>query len=166
MDLAHRSFSYPLAYAAIILPLSIMRWLQFSKFNNHYNVPAAATLFSSTLLNLSGAINVLLFLVFKPGLLLFSRPDQLTQPDHELVQVVPVGNGSGIFTDPPNIHHSPEPTTTVLADDLEGTGLTCANHKQTLDEIVYDRKVPYEPKAQFFGNDSDHLGILSKAWGN
>ena len=143
-----------------------MRWLQFSKLNRHYNVPAAATLFSSTLLNLSGAINVLLFLVFKPGLLLFSRPDQLTQPDHELVEVVPVGNGSGIFTDPPSIQHGPEPTTTVLADDSEGTGLSRFNPKRTLNGMVHDRKVPYKPKAQFFDNDSDHLGILSKAWGN
>jgi hypothetical protein len=31
--------------------------------------------------------------------------------------------------------------------------------------LVNFRKVPYKPKAQFFGNDSD-LGILSKAWGN
>ena len=131
-----RSFSYPLAYSFVVLPTSITRWLQFSKFNNHHNVPSAATFFGAILFNLSGAINVLLFLVFKSELLLFSRPSQLMEPDHELVEVVPVGNGPGTFTDLPNIHPSPEPTTAVLADDLEGTGLSRVNSRRTLDEII------------------------------
>ena len=135
MDPTHRSLSYPLAYSIVILPTSITRWLQFS----NKNVPSAATFFGVILFNLSGAINVLLFLVFKPELLLFSRPEQLTQPDHDFVQVVPVGNGPngpGFFTDLPNIQPSPEPTTAVLADDLEGRGLSRVNSRRTLDEII------------------------------
>ena len=136
MDPTDRSFSYPLAYSVVILATSITRWLQFSKFNDHHSVPSAATFFGVILFNLSGAINVLLFLIFKPELLLFSRPDKLTQPDHELVQVVPAGNCSGVFMDGQNIQHSPEPTTEVLVDGSEGTGLSQVNSRRTLNDIV------------------------------
>jgi len=123
---------YPIAYSVIVLPLSVTRWLQFSKFNNHHHVPSAATFFGVILFNLSGAINVLLFLIFKPGLLLFPRPDQLRQPDHELVSV---GNGSKIFMDTTNFQHSPEPTTMVLAADSEGARLSRVNSKRSVDEV-------------------------------
>ena len=132
MDPTHRSLSYPLAYSFVVLPTSITRWLEFS----NKNVPSAATFFGVILFNLSGAINVLLFLIFKPELLLFSRPDQLTQPDHELVQVVSAGNDSGILMDAQNIQHSPESTTKVLAGDSDGTGLSRVNSKRTLDDII------------------------------
>jgi hypothetical protein len=51
--------------------------------------------------NLSGAINVLLFLIARPQLLLFPRPEKLGGPEIELG---PHGNGAQ------------EPTTTSLAD--------------------------------------------------
>ena len=35
----------------------------------------------------------------------------------------------------PNIQHSPEPTTTALADGLKGTGLSRISSKRTLVEI-------------------------------
>ncbi|KAF8502188.1 hypothetical protein F5888DRAFT_1176383 [Russula emetica] len=57
---------YPLAYSLIVLPITISRWLLFT----HHHVSSAATFFGITVFYLSGAINVLLFLVIKPELLL------------------------------------------------------------------------------------------------
>ena len=68
----YRSSSYPIAYSFVVLPLSVARWLQFS---NHIHVPSAATFFGVSMFNLSGAVNVLLFLIVRPELLLFTRPE-------------------------------------------------------------------------------------------
>jgi hypothetical protein len=70
---ALRMLLYPLAYALMIIPLSVSRWLEFE--NSNRKVPSAATYFAATLFNLSGAINVLLFLIFRSPLLLFSPPE-------------------------------------------------------------------------------------------
>jgi len=43
----------------------------------HHNVPLAAIFFGVSMFNLSGAINVLLFLIIRPRLLLFPRPKEL-----------------------------------------------------------------------------------------
>jgi hypothetical protein len=105
---------YPLAYSLTVLPLSVSRWLEFSG----HNVSSAATFFGVVMFNLSGAINVVLFLVFKPQLLLFPRPDELGQPE---IALVPQGNNnSAIFTDTGKFQHSPEPTTAALADEAAG----------------------------------------------
>ncbi|KAI0276620.1 hypothetical protein BGY98DRAFT_934920 [Russula aff. rugulosa BPL654] len=71
---------YPLAYSLVVLPLSIARWLQFS----HHHVSPAVTFFASSMFHLSGAINVLLFLITRPELLLFPRPRQLDEQEVEL----------------------------------------------------------------------------------
>ncbi|KAI0266783.1 hypothetical protein BC834DRAFT_113145 [Gloeopeniophorella convolvens] len=63
--------AYPIAYSFIVLPLSIARWLLF----NHRDVPSAATFFANYIFNLSGAINVLLFITIRPQLLLFTPPE-------------------------------------------------------------------------------------------
>ena len=94
----------------MVLPLSISRWLLFG---NH-RVPSAATFFSVIMFNLSGAINVLLFLVVRPQLLLFPRPEGFAEPDMELA---PQGTGSAIFSDVAKFQHSPEPTSAALAAD-------------------------------------------------
>ncbi|KAF8274447.1 hypothetical protein EI94DRAFT_1713445 [Lactarius quietus] len=62
---------YPLAYSLMVLPLSITRWSLF----NDRKVSSAATFFGVALFNLSGALNVLLFLIVRPQLLLFSSPE-------------------------------------------------------------------------------------------
>jgi hypothetical protein len=46
--------------------------------------------------NLSGAINVVLFLIARPRLLLFPRPKELAEPEIELARQ---GTGSAIFSD-------------------------------------------------------------------
>jgi hypothetical protein len=99
----HRSFSYPLSYALIVLPVTISRWLEF----RGHNVSSAATFFGVIMFNLSGAINVLLFLIFKPQLLLFPRPDELPHPEIELETA--------------KSEHGSEPTTAGLADEGAGS---------------------------------------------
>jgi len=71
---------YPLTYSVIILPNSLTWWLYFA----HHNIPSAAVLFSSTMFHLSGVINVFLFLIIRPQLLLFPRPSELRVDEQEI----------------------------------------------------------------------------------
>jgi hypothetical protein len=64
--------------------------------------------------NLSGAINVLLFLIARPKLLLFPRPGELAEPDLELTSQ---GTSPAIFSDMTTFQHSPEPTSVALLVD-------------------------------------------------
>jgi hypothetical protein len=68
---------YPLAYSLEVLPISIARW----SLNSHKNVASATIFFGETVYNLSGAINVLLFLIVRPQLLLFPRPEDFNEPE-------------------------------------------------------------------------------------
>jgi len=72
----------PLAYSFAVLPLSIARWSQY----NHKGVPSesVALFFGLTLFNLSGAIDVLLFLIIRPQLLLFAPPEHTARPEVQL----------------------------------------------------------------------------------
>ena len=107
---AHKLPSYPIAYAIVVLPVSIARW---SSFKNE-NVPSAATFFSVVVFNLSGAINVLLLLV-RPELLLFPRPPKKSNEPEE----APSTTGSAKVTDTAIYNHSPQPTGMALVDDEE-----------------------------------------------
>lgn len=102
---------YPLAYSLVVIPLSVSRWLLFS----HKNVPSAATFFGIIMFNLSGAINVLLFLIVRPHLLLFTSPEELGEPNLELANL---NTGSVTFPDMANYEHSPQPTGTGVLDDV------------------------------------------------
>ncbi|KAH9083443.1 hypothetical protein EDB83DRAFT_2309432 [Lactarius deliciosus] len=105
--------SYPLAYSFVVLPVSIARWLVFS----NKKVPSAAAFFAVSMFNLSGAINVLLFLIVRPGLLLFSPPEEFGEP--EGAEVEDPTTGSTMFPDTPKYSHSPQPTGMSLADDAD-----------------------------------------------
>jgi hypothetical protein len=65
---------------------------------------------------LSGAINVLLFLIIRPRLLLFPRPEGLAEPEMELAPP-PQGAGPAGFSDVAKFQHSPEPTSAALGDE-------------------------------------------------
>ena len=106
---AHKLLSYPLAYSLMVLPVSIARWSLF----NHKEVSSAATFFSVSIFNLSGAINVLLFLIVRPQLLLFSPPEE-----SEEVELGPT-TGSAIFPDTAKYNQSPQPAGMALVDDAE-----------------------------------------------
>jgi hypothetical protein len=62
---------------------------------------------------LSGAINVLLFLIIRPRLLLFPRPEGLAEPEVELAPP-PQGTDPANFSDTEKSQHSPEPTSAAL----------------------------------------------------
>ncbi|KAF8502202.1 hypothetical protein F5888DRAFT_1608129 [Russula emetica] len=121
---------YPLAYCLIILPLTISRCLQFG----HHNVPSAATFFGVTVFYLSGAINALLFLIIRPELLLFPRPEELAEPEIELA---PQGTSPARFSDAEKFQHSPEPTSAALGDEdlKEGATPYHINSRRISDDI-------------------------------
>jgi hypothetical protein len=62
--------------------------------------------FANSMFYLSGAINVLLFLIIRPKLLL-RRPKDLDREED---------TGSVIISDTPRFQHSPEPTSAALED--------------------------------------------------
>ena len=106
----YRPSSYPLAYTLIVLPVTISRGLLFSK----HHVPSAVTFFGASIFYLSGATNVVLFLIIRPGLLLFPRPRQLDEP--EIPLTIQDDTGVTNFPDTAEFQHSPEPTSAVLKD--------------------------------------------------
>jgi hypothetical protein len=108
VNAAHKLPSYPLAYSLAVVPLSVSRWLLFS----HKNVPSAAILFGGMMFNLSGAINVLLFLIVRPHLLLFTPPEELD------VELANLNTGSAMFPDVVKYEQSPQPTGTGVMDDV------------------------------------------------
>jgi hypothetical protein len=64
---------------------------------------------------LSGAINVLLFLTIRPGVLLFPRPEELPVVEQEM-ELAPEGTGPAIISDTARFQHSPEPASAPLGD--------------------------------------------------
>lgn len=131
MDSAHGSSSYPLAYCLVVLPLSVTRW---RSFDVHHHVSSAGIFFGVTMYNLSGAINVLLFLAVRPQLLLFPRPDELPEQEMELA---PQSAGSTMFADPAKLQHSPEPTSAALGDEdfRSSAGVPRASSSRLSDDI-------------------------------
>ncbi|KAH9978625.1 hypothetical protein BGW80DRAFT_1455397 [Lactifluus volemus] len=108
---ALRLLFYPLSYSLVILTLSLARWTLYKDTD----VPSAATFFGVSMLNLSGAINVLLLLVVRPRLLLFVPPAKLytvgTRVESSRPATAPsISNGS-------KDDQSLSPT---VIDDLEG----------------------------------------------
>ena len=77
VNIVHKLSSYPIAYAILILPTTIARWSEF----NHKNVSSAAVLFCLCVFYLSGVTNVLLFLIIRPQLLLFTPPEDYREPE-------------------------------------------------------------------------------------
>jgi hypothetical protein len=64
---------------------------------------------------LSGAINVLLFLTIRPGVLLFPRPEELPVAEQE-IELAPEGTGPAIISDTARFQHSPEPASAPLGN--------------------------------------------------
>jgi hypothetical protein len=87
--------------------------------------------FGNIMFYLSGAINVLLFLMARPHLLLFPRPEELPGPDMELALQ---GTGSAIFSDRANFQHGPEPTL-VYDGSRNSPALSRISSRRMLDDI-------------------------------
>ena len=123
------------AYSLIVLPNTIAWYLQF----NHHHVPPAATFFATSMFHLSSAINVALFLIIRPELLLFPHPREL---DAQEIQLTPQGtNAQGpalaIFSDRAKFQHSPEPTLDMQGDEgsMDNTTLFHINSRRISDDI-------------------------------
>jgi len=104
-----RLLLYPLVYAVMVLPISIVRWVQF---NHNLNVPSAAVFLCQFMFNLSGTFNVLLLLVVRPQLLLFNDPEGF----HE-TEAVDVDTKSAISTNTAEDDHNPQQTGAEPVDD-------------------------------------------------
>ena len=102
-NVVHNPFSYPLAYSLVVLPLMIPHWLLFS----NKSVPSAAIFFGDTMLNLAGAIDVLLFLIVRPHIPLLTSTEEPGEPNVELTNP---SASSTIYPDMFNDKHSPQPT--------------------------------------------------------
>ncbi|KAH8998215.1 hypothetical protein EDB86DRAFT_820342 [Lactarius hatsudake] len=102
---------YPLAYSVMVIPLSVSRWLLVG----HQDVPSATTFFGLVMFNLSGALNVLLFLIVRPDLLLFTPPEELGESSVELVNP---SISSAKFPDMIEHDQSAQPTRLPLAVGL------------------------------------------------
>ncbi|KAJ3569371.1 hypothetical protein NP233_g5100 [Leucocoprinus birnbaumii] len=80
-QIAYLMLFYPAAYLLCLVPVSICRWLEFSK----KDIPPAAILFSDTIFSLSGLFNTALFYFTRPGLITGSTESIVMQsePVHE-----------------------------------------------------------------------------------
>ena len=70
-----------------------------------------------TAYNLSGAINVLLFLIVRPQLLLFNPPESDDFSEPEVADLGQSTTGSAIFTEAAKYTHSPQRIEMGLEDD-------------------------------------------------
>jgi len=70
--------AYPFAYSIVVLPVSVVRWIEFGQtaHNGVSTVPSAAAFATAFLHNSFGAVNVALLLTTRPNLLLFQRPER------------------------------------------------------------------------------------------
>ena len=80
--MAPENASYPVCYVGLILPLSIIRWIQFvlqthqpapDPNNVHQFVSAAPVIIVQTIFALSGIVNVTLLFFTRPGILLLGE---------------------------------------------------------------------------------------------
>jgi hypothetical protein len=80
--------SCALAYLIPVLPMSIVRWYFFARFYSAQRVvdtPVKPLFGASMIFNLSGAFDVLVFLLTRRGLLLFEKD----LPQDELIAMIP-----------------------------------------------------------------------------
>ncbi|KAJ7141392.1 hypothetical protein C8R44DRAFT_763319 [Mycena epipterygia] len=75
---SHAMIAYPACYCALILPLSVVRWIGFvQEHGGHQSaIPSAATFAVISLYGLSGALNVTLLLYTRPNSVLFGGGEE------------------------------------------------------------------------------------------
>jgi hypothetical protein len=75
-----RSFSYPIVYSVLVLPLSVVRWSEFvpEMHGRMSHVPPAATFAVISIYALSGAANVLLYYITRAST--FNEPQHTDTP--------------------------------------------------------------------------------------
>ena len=80
--------------------------------------------------NLSGALDVILFLIIRPELLLFSRPRVLDEQE-VLLTSAPQGTGLAIISDREKLQHSPEPSTSAVLGDGGSNDIPTPSHVES-----------------------------------
>ena len=73
---AYWSHRYPLVYAIIVGPTSVIRWINFGLETRGKDTPTSLSFLASVLFSLSGALNVTLLLTTRPELLLLHKPQK------------------------------------------------------------------------------------------
>ena len=80
--MAPENARYPVCYVGLVLPLSIVRWIQFDlqahqpapdPNNVHQTVSAAPVIIVQTIFALSGIVNVTVLFFTRPGILLLGE---------------------------------------------------------------------------------------------
>ena len=80
--MAPENASYPVSFVGLVLPLSIVRWIQFvlqahqpapDPNNVHQTVSAISVIIAQTIFALSGVVNVTLLFFTRPGILLLGE---------------------------------------------------------------------------------------------
>jgi hypothetical protein len=86
---------------------------------------------------LSGAINVLLFLIIRPELLLFPRPEESSERPEPDIEIVHQGISSATFSDRAKFQHSPKPTSAAAGDgdSRNSVALSRAGSRRLSDDI-------------------------------
>jgi hypothetical protein len=82
---------------------------------SHPHIPSAAMLFGQSMINLSGAINVVLFLIIRPKLLLFTPPEMPTELE---IQMSHLKTSPAILPDTVQDECSPATTRVGIVDEL------------------------------------------------
>ncbi len=102
----------------------------------HHHVSSAVRFFGGTIYYLSGAIDVILFLIIRPELLLFSRREEVTEPEIELASESQ-GTGSAILSNAMKSQNRPEPTSMDRGDEgsRDSAGVSRVGSGRTSDDI-------------------------------
>jgi hypothetical protein len=90
----------------MVLPVTAARWSAFQ----HKSVPSAATFFGASMFSLSGAINVSLFMLVRPRLLLFNPPEEPSRVRVELGHSGSTSSAMILGGSKYNINHLPTST--------------------------------------------------------
>ena len=98
-DIDTNYLSYPLSNAILVVPLSVVRWIENTGPNH---ITSTDTLAAAIIFSFSGVTNVLLLLYIRPNLLLFGRDTNhceccmgLLMPPVDPVEMQPVeGNAA------------------------------------------------------------------------
>jgi len=80
------TIAYPVSYAILVAPLSIVRWLQNAGSYQEL-ISSADSLAVGAVFGLSGIVNVVLFLLIRPNLLLFGK--ESIEPRSGIVEIPP-----------------------------------------------------------------------------
>lgn len=85
---------YPLIYAILVLPLTVVRWINFGLEAHGTDAPSVFNFIVIVVFSLSGAANVTLLLTTRPQLLLFSKPNVVVVAEGRAPSPSPIRRGS------------------------------------------------------------------------